>query len=855
MNKMTIQGRLRAHPVLILALFCLVMPYLLRLMGATYLLATEILIFMIFALGFNILMGFTGITSFGHGAFFGLAAYTTVLVQLHLIKSMVVPIVSGILVTTLAGAVVGAFIIRKRGIYFALLTLAFGQLLFTIVFRWTSLTGGENGLGGITRLPIMVGPVHLDLKNELVFYYVVYAITIICAYLIWRILRSSFGKILLAIRENETRALCLGYGTRMYKLAAFTLSCFFTGIAGSLYVFLLNFIFPETLHWMSSGNVVLMSLVGGMHNFFGPIWGAFSFIYFRDLFSSLTIHWMFFFGAIFIVFLMFSPDGICGILNRLGLRFFGEASGKESVDLSLIFRPNPEGLTLTKPLNPSSHADGVVLAISELTKSFGALIAVNSVSLEVKRGEIQSIIGPNGAGKTTFFNCITGMLEADKGRIIFNNQEITGAPANKVARLGIARSFQIVSLFQEITVFENIRIAALAKVSHRRNFLTHANAFGDIQKKTMDIIQQVGLQGKENIVASELPHGNQRLLEIGITLAGDPEILLLDEPFAGLSSSEKDQVVDLVRKLVPRYTIILIDHDIDKVLALSDRITVMHLGKVIADGKPAEIQQNEEVKQAYLGIKGEIEKEVGARTPTPEAATKPKAQLILKEVNSFYGKSHILHDISMEVEEGEVVSLLGRNGAGKTTTLRSIMGVTPPRRGVITYRGESLVGLAPNVIAQKGIGIVPQDRRVFQNLAVIDNLRIATRAKEGFQWDFDRIFQHFPRLRDLRYSRGENLSGGEQQMLAIARTIMGNVDLLLLDEPFEGLAPLIIMEIRNIIDNIRAGMTVIIVEQNAEVALGLSNRTYVLENGRVVHHGDARELLRDKELRAKYLAV
>jgi ABC-type branched-subunit amino acid transport system ATPase component len=482
------------------------------------------------------------------------------------------------------------------------------------------------------------------------------------------------------------------------------------------------------------------------------------------------------------------------------------------------------------------------------------LRAVNGVNLEVRRGEIRSIIGPNGAGKTTLFNCITGMLDLDSGQIIFKNQNITGAPANRVAHLGMARSFQIVSLFMELTAFENVRIAALSKARERHNFFIDVNAYGDIQAMTLEVLHRVGLAGKENHIASEMTHGDQRLLEIGITLAGIPEVLLLDEPFAGLSTAEKEKVATLVRKLVPCYTIVLIDHDIDKVLALSHRIAVMHQGRVIADGSPAEIQQDEGVKQAYLGARAEAEKEK-IRPAVPQVLEKAKPQLILSGVNSFYGKSHILHDISMEVGEREVVSLLGRNGAGKTTTLRSIMGVTPPPRGKITYRGEDLAGLPANTIARKGIGIVPQDRRIFPNLTVVENLRIGRKGEKGGQWNLERLFTHFPQLSDLRHSKGENLSGGEQQMLAIARTIMGNVDLLLLDEPFEGLAPRIITEIRKIIQNIASGMTVIIVEQNAEVALGLSNKTYILESGRVIFSGDSQILLENKELRARYLAV
>jgi len=230
--------------------------------------------------------------------------------------------------------------------------------------------------------------------------------------------------------------------------------------------------------------------------------------------------------------------------------------------------------------------------------------------------------------------------------------------------------------------------------------------------------------------------------------------------------------------------------------------------------------------------------------------------LRVESINTFYGEAHILHDVSLRVEKGETVSLLGRNGAGKTTTLRSIMGLTPARRGKIVYEGEEITDLAPHLIARKGVGWVPDNRRIFPTLTVQRNLEIAKRSHGQDEWDLDEIYRHFPALTRLKEHKGEHLSGGEQQMLAIARTLMGNPKLLLLDEPSEGLAPKIVKEVMNIILELkRRGISILLVEQNSVLALAVSDRAYVLDDGRVVYEGPAKELDANRDRKRELLGI
>lgn len=845
------------HPLLILFAFFLVLPFLMVQLGSTISMANEILIFSVLLLGFNILLGYTGLLSFGHGAFFGLGAYFCGLSQIYFFKGMVIlPILCGTLGATFVGAIIAYLLMRKRGVYFSLLTFAFTMMFFYIVFRATAITGGENGLGGIERYPLNLLIFKINLTNQLAFYYFSWVLVVLATILIWRIVHSPFGRVLQAIRENEVRTFCLGYNPKQYKFMAFAFSTFFGGLAGALYALLLNFAYPQMLHVVTSGEIAAMALVGGMRNFFGPVVGSSIFIFLRDLLSSYTENWLVFFGIIFMGFVLFSYNGIVGIISDL-IASFRKGQDVASATPALTGNPGPSteagDADVVLPSRQSYRPTGdVVFTLQGVTKYFGALAAVDGVSLRVEKGELRSIIGPNGAGKTTLFNLITGLLPMDGGRVGFKGDDISGLMPNQIVATGLSRSFQIISIFQDLTVFENIRVAVQARSPHRFNFFSVTEKLEDINIEAERIIATVGLNGRENMKASSLSHGDQRLLEIGISLAANPELLLLDEPLAGLSSRERSRVAKLIRQLSGEHTILLIEHDIDRVLTLSDRITVLNQGKVIAEGTPQEIQQNPKVQEAYLG--GFHLEEVPAAAPISAPAA--EALLNVSEINTYYGKGHILHNVSLTVNRGEVVCLLGRNGAGKTTTLNSIMGVTPPRSGKIAFRRENISGLSAEEIARKGLGLVPQGRRIFPNLTVMENLMIASKEGVGGKgWDLERALAVFPKLQELKNRRGETLSGGELQMLAIARTLMGNVEILLLDEPFEGLAPTVVDSVRKIIEEIRGETTILLVEQNASLALALANRAYVLNNGIIEYAGLTGELLSDRALRVRLLGV
>jgi len=243
----------------------------------------------------------------------------------------------------------------------------------------------------------------------------------------------------------------------------------------------------------------------------------------------------------------------------------------------------------------------IILETKDLCKNFGALRAVNIVNLQVAEGRVHSIIGPNGAGKTTLFNLLTGFLPTTHGKVFFNGAEITNLPPHRISKMGIARSFQITSIFPDLTVHENIRIAIQSRTKSNYRFLTHFRNIEGVGERLGRVLEEVGLAQKADTVTKNLSYGERRAVDIGIALATDPNLLLLDEPTSGMSEEESSRIIGLIKEISARLTVVLIEHNIDVVLSISDLVTVMHQGEVIAEGRPEEIQKNQRVQEAYLG--------------------------------------------------------------------------------------------------------------------------------------------------------------------------------------------------------------------------------------------------------------
>ena len=552
-------------------------------------LLTEVLVFGLFALAYDVLLGHAGVLSLGHSAFLGVAAYTAGL----LLARFRAPLELSLLAAGLAGLVtalaLGVFALRKRGVYLAMLTLALSQVFYYVVLMWTPVTGGTDGLGNLPVL-YLSEPLGLRLsKRPITRYYVVAALVFGSMLVIRQILKSPLGRVMRAVKANERRAEACGYDTDRVRLVAFAISGFFSGIAGGLLTLVLEFVPIENIHWAMSGTVLIMTLFGGTGTLLGPFVGSAVFVWMRDFVSKHLEYWEVFVGAAFVLIVLFFPEGIVGTLRR-----FTRARP------ALLHEPGAAPAAAPGPAPAAGpEGDGVVLESHGLTREFGGLVAVNDVDFRVRRGELRAVIGPNGAGKTTFFNMLTGVLPPSRGRILFKGRDITRLPAHAVSRLGIARSYQVTNIFGDLTVLENVRIAAQSRVTHYR-FWRDAERLAGVKRRAQEIVARLGLEAKADLPAAALSHGEQRYLEIGIALATEPDFLLLDEPTAGMSPEETGRTAQFVRSLAGRLTIVLVEHDMEVVMGICDRITVLNYGQVLAEGTPAEIRVNPEVRRVYL---------------------------------------------------------------------------------------------------------------------------------------------------------------------------------------------------------------------------------------------------------------
>jgi branched-chain amino acid transport system ATP-binding protein len=823
----------------------LLLPIAFQGIGLTLDAATVVVILGMAAMGLNLLVGYTGLVSFCHAAWFGIGGYAAALAQLNWFPNqMWLPLLFSLFCTATMALVVGFLVLRRRGVYFSLLTLALCALTFVIAFRWTELTGGEGGLGGIERGKL--GPINLD--SHLAYYALVAAIGFGVLYALLRVVRSPFGHVLVAVRENEQRATFQGYDIDKYKLLAFVISATITGLAGALLVFLHRLAAAESTTVGFSGELLAMVVIGGMRSFLGPALGALFFLLFRELFSIYTDNWLLYFGLIFVCFIIFSPSGLTGIWAQLRRRLRPPPEDGAAMSKRKIF----EGLPLPEFLCPK-RIEGAVLQAQGISKRFGGIQAVRENSLTVQAGQIHALIGPNGAGKTTTFNLISGMFMADTGTVRLHGLAIQHLSPERICQHGLARSFQITNLFKGLTIYENLRLSLQARHAARFNCWRDIDSYPEIHAETAELMKFLGLQGMEEVGGGDLSYGGQRLVDLGIALGSKPQVLLMDEPLAGLAAAERERVSNLVKTIASNIPVLIVEHDIDRVLGFSHRVTVMNQGEMLMSGTPDEVRRDQRVQEIYTG------------TGTPPvtgrssvAAGDRPLVLDFDQVNAFYGKSHILNDASLQVREGEIVALLGRNGAGKSTLLKSLVGLLLPASGRVNFNGREIAGLSAPDIARIGIGYVPQGRGLFAGMTVAENLALGRLARptdgsNGVVWTEEQILHYFPCLKERMHVAADYLSGGEQQMVAVARALSGNVKLLLLDEPFEGLAPTVVQELFTVFDLLRQHVSILIVEHNLDLVLALADRVYALERGAVFHEGPSEPLLTNLDYRKQIL--
>jgi branched-chain amino acid transport system permease protein len=596
MNLQTAWGQRRYGIPLLLWAVLVTLPWWLRFVGSYSALGSKILIYGLATMGLNILFGFTGGLSFGQAAYFGIGAYGAGLTLKYISPSTPLAILVGTLAGGLAAAILGPLVMRRRGIYFAMITIAIGQLFYFVAVRWNTVTGGEDGLAGFERQPIHFGRFTLAL-NQTHFYYLVLLCFTIGVILMRALLRSPLGHTWVAIRENRRRMEFLGVRTDLYVWAAFAIAGLVTALAGTLNALLFNFTSPQDLHWILSGDFVMMIVLGGMRNFWGPLLGTAIFVVAQDYLSSITGNWMTFIGLIFVGIVLLFPKGLLGMVGR------GKASDVDTDVPERVAFPPITGGPVPDAGVAKWRQQVELLRLEHVSRHFGALHALDDVSFEMCQGELRAVIGQNGAGKTTFFNLISGFLPASGGELWFAGENIGRRTVVRRVAGGIVRTFQITEVFPDLTVFESIRVAVEAATRVNRWPWLPRSTRRALDQRVAEVLDAVDLTGKAHRVVGELAHGDQRAVEIAMALCMRPQLLLLDEPTAGMSDAETEHMVRLICRLHKEHglSILLIEHDMDIVFEIAERITVLDHGRKIAEGLPEEISANAGVRAAYLG--------------------------------------------------------------------------------------------------------------------------------------------------------------------------------------------------------------------------------------------------------------
>jgi len=593
-------------------------PFILPYIGFAPNTVNRILVWGLFGIGFDILFGFTGLLSFGQAALYGTGGFfAAYLLTQAGFPHVVTALFLGMIAAAVVGYLVGLIALRRTGIYFAMITVAIGEVFYFVEFNpLADWTGGENGLPGVPSPSFDLGFTKISFSSGWSLYIFLafwYFIGIVIAL---RIIRSPVGAALRAIRDNPLRASAVGHNIHSYKLTAFVIAAAYAGFAGGLLGVMQAFMPPDAFMFHTSAELVMMSAIGGTGTLFGPLLGATIWLFLQDFLQAalgLGAAWKLVLGLIFVILVCFLRRGIIGGIVDLynlatGKRAAQRAAAEAAEAADAAGTLESESIVTSAPqlalrAREGDGYQGPILQATGLTKRYGGLAANSDINFTVNHGELRGIIGPNGAGKSTFFKMLTCEVPPTSGKIVFEGNDITGQSVTDVCQLGLTKSYQVNQLFSNLTVRENVTIAVLAAVrgKFRLDLFRRIDKVPGVAEQVNQTLAMVNLTARADTPVAVLAYGEKRRLEIGLALANSPSLLLLDEPLAGMSPRERVETVKLLRSISQGRTMIIIDHDMDALFELVEKVTVLQEGRLLVEGTPEEIKGNPIVQEAYLG--------------------------------------------------------------------------------------------------------------------------------------------------------------------------------------------------------------------------------------------------------------
>ncbi|MFF4833396.1 ATP-binding cassette domain-containing protein [Streptomyces sp. NPDC001315] len=762
-------------------------------------------VYTVLVLSVGLLAGWAGIWSIAHPAFFAMGAYFAAYGSTHG-WSLEVVVFGAVACSAAFGMFLGAAGARFSMLYVALLTLAFTMVSLEVMGQWTSVTGGDQGIG-MAKLDSALGLGTIASAGTQAQYLAVGGAGIALA--VAALARpSSLRMRLVAAQSHPMAARSIGIAPEAQSALAFAVSAAFAALAGVLLALVVGFVSPEPFSLALAISLIAACVLGGPGTLLGAVVGGAYLTWVPTAAENAGVPQPILQGVVLIAALLFLPGGVVVFLGRTGRRLLRRPTSQPPAPVE----PPEES---PRPVPAPEATAPELLRLDEVAVTFGGLKALEGASMSVRAGETLAIIGPNGAGKTTLLNVLSGLVGGGRvaGSAQYGGTPLLKSRATARRRLGIGRTFQHAETFPELTVLENV-------LCTRRRVTAHNRA------RAAELLEQVGLAHVADRYPGELPFGLHKRLDLARALAEEPRLLVLDEPFGGLDAGERTLLArQIVRQQQRGTAVVIIDHVLDDLFAVAHRVVAFDFGRPIGEGSPGKILEDPRVRSSYLG-------EGGARDELPSRDGTERAAVHLDGVHHAYGGVTALRGVDLTIAQGSVVGIVGANGAGKSTLGQILHGTLPPTRGRRAV-GEELRS-----------ALVPEGRALFKTLSLRENLEVAAYASGIKGADLRARLAETaewlpPRLRERMGVPAAGLSGGEQQILAIARALMARPDLLIVDEPALGLSPAMVDEVYARLGRLaREGMTVVVLEQSLGRAASTCHEVVVLHEGGIAVRGE-----------------